>query len=147
MVINTVGHLAEVAWHHPDITGSYAWVEVRLMNHAAKGITDKDFALAKKIEEVVHWQPGAEEGGALEGTPAEDMRFAYIKYDKPKNGFPGGPGQRTRRAPRANSRACVGNGTCLMVRAYGGVLNGGEGRRAKRAPSARPKCSATRDCP
>ncbi len=57
MVINTVGHLAEAAWHHPDITASYAWVEVRLMNHAAKGITDKDFALAKKIEDVVHWQP------------------------------------------------------------------------------------------
>ena len=83
MVINTVGHLAEDAWHHPDITASYAWVEVRLKNHAAKGITDKDFELAKKIEDVVHWQPGTEEG-ALEGTPAEDMRFAYIKYDKPK---------------------------------------------------------------
>jgi len=60
MVINTVGHLAEAAWHHPDITASYAWVEVRLTNHAAKGITDKDFELAKKIEDVVHWQPGAE---------------------------------------------------------------------------------------
>jgi 4a-hydroxytetrahydrobiopterin dehydratase len=83
MVINTVGHLSEAAWHHPDITASYAWVEVRLKNHAAKGITDKDFELAKKIEDVVHWQPG-KEGGALEGTPAEDMRFAYIKYDKPK---------------------------------------------------------------
>ena len=47
MVINCVGHLAEAAWHHPDITASYAWVEVRLKNHAAKGITDKDFALAK----------------------------------------------------------------------------------------------------
>ena len=83
MVINTVGHLAEAAWHHPDITASYAWVEVRLKNHAAKGITDKDFELAKKIEDVVHWQPAKEEG-ALEGTPADDMRFAYIKYDKPK---------------------------------------------------------------
>jgi len=83
MVINTVGHLAEAAWHHPDITASYAWVEIRLKNHAAKGITDKDFELAKKIEDVVHWQPGKEEG-ALEGTPGEDMRFAYIKYDKPK---------------------------------------------------------------
>ena len=61
MVINTVGHLAESAWHHPDITASYAWVEVRLQNHAAKGITDKDFELAKKIEDVVHWQPGKEE--------------------------------------------------------------------------------------
>lgn len=80
MVINTVGHLAEAAWHHPDITASYAWVEVRLMNHAAKGITDKDFALAKKIEEVVQWQPGTE-GGPLEGTPEKDQRFAYIKYD------------------------------------------------------------------
>lgn len=79
MVINTVGHLAEAAWHHPDITASYAWVEVRLKNHAAKGITDKDFDLAKKIEDVVQWQPGAE-GGALEGTPG-DQRFAYIKYD------------------------------------------------------------------
>jgi 4a-hydroxytetrahydrobiopterin dehydratase len=80
MVINTVGHLAEAAWHHPDITASYAWVEVRLQTHTAKGITDKDFALAKKIEDVVHWQPG-KDGGALEGTP-EDPRFAYIKYGK-----------------------------------------------------------------
>ena len=80
MVINTVGHLAEAAWHHPDITASYAWVEVRLQNHAAKGITDKDFELAKKIEDVIQWQP-ANEGGALEGTPHKDQRFAYIKYD------------------------------------------------------------------
>jgi 4a-hydroxytetrahydrobiopterin dehydratase len=80
MVINAVGHLAEAAWHHPDITASYAWVEVRLQNHAAKGITDKDFELAKKIEDVVHWQPG-KTAGALEGTPEKDQRFAYIKYD------------------------------------------------------------------
>ena len=80
MVINAVGHLAEAAWHHPDITASYAWVEVRLQNHAAKGITDKDFELAKKIEDVIQWQPG-KAGGALEGTPAADQRFAYIKYD------------------------------------------------------------------
>ena len=79
MVINTIGHLAEAAWHHPDITASYAWVEVRLQNHAAKGITDKDFELAKKIEDVIHWQPG-KTGGALEGTPQEE-RFAYVKYD------------------------------------------------------------------
>ena len=47
---------------------------------SAKGITDKDFTLAKKIEEVVGWQPG-KEGGPLEGTPNGDQRFAYIKYD------------------------------------------------------------------
>ena len=80
MVINTVGHLSEAAWHHPDITASYAWVEVRLMTHSAKGITDKDLFLAKKIEDVVQWQPGKESDNSLEGTPT-DPRFAYIKYD------------------------------------------------------------------
>jgi len=79
MVVNTVGHLAEAAFHHPDLTVSYAFVIVKLMNHAAKGITNKDFELAKKIEEVIMWQPG-KESGALEGTP-DDPRFKYIKYD------------------------------------------------------------------
>jgi len=80
MVVNTVGHLAEAAWHHPDLTVSYAFVIVKLMNHAAKGVTDRDFELARKIEEVVMWQPGNQEGSALEGTP-DDPRFKYIKYD------------------------------------------------------------------
>lgn len=80
MVVNTVGHLAEAAWHHPDLTVSYAFVIVKLATHSAKGITDKDFTLARKIEDVVGWQPG-KEGGALEGTPNDDARFKYIKYD------------------------------------------------------------------
>ena len=80
MVVNTVGHLAEAAWHHPDLTVSYAFVTVKLMNHAAKGITEKDFALAHKIEQVLMWQPGKEEGAVLEGTP-DYARFKYLKYD------------------------------------------------------------------
>ncbi len=80
MVVNTVGHLAEAGFHHPDLAVSYAFVTVKLMNHAAKGITDKDFSLAKKIEEVIMWQPGLEDNNDLDGTP-EDPRFKYIKYD------------------------------------------------------------------
>ena len=80
MVVNTVGHLAEAAWHHPDLTVSYAFVIVKLCTHSAKGITDKDWTLARKIEGVIQWQPG-KEGGALEGTPNDDSRFKYIKYD------------------------------------------------------------------
>lgn len=80
MVVNTVGHLAEAAWHHPDLTVSYAFVIVKLCTHDAKGITDKDFELAAKIESVISWQPG-KEGGALIGTPNDDARFKYIKYD------------------------------------------------------------------
>ena len=78
MVVNTVGHLAEAAWHHPDLTVSYAFVIVKLMTHSAKGVTDKDFELARKIEETLMWRPQAD--SALEGTP-EDPRFRYIKYD------------------------------------------------------------------
>jgi 4a-hydroxytetrahydrobiopterin dehydratase len=50
---------------------------VRLTNHDAGGITDKDFELAKKIEDLVQWQPG-KDGGALKGPPASQP---YIKYD------------------------------------------------------------------
>ncbi len=78
MVVNTVGHLAEKAWHHPDLTVSYAFVIVKLVTHAAKGITEKDFALAKKIEEVVMWNAASDSDGVFEGTP-DDQRFSYIK--------------------------------------------------------------------
>ena len=80
LVVNTIGHLAEAAWHHPDLTVSYAFVIVKLISHDAKGITDRDFELARKIEDVIGWQPG-KEGGALTGTPNDDQRFRYIKYD------------------------------------------------------------------
>jgi 4a-hydroxytetrahydrobiopterin dehydratase len=86
MVVNTIGHLAEAAWHHPDLNVSYAFVIVKLCTHSAKGLTDKDFELAAKIEEVIQWQPtkvALAKGlvSALEGTPNEDPRFKYIKYD------------------------------------------------------------------
>jgi 4a-hydroxytetrahydrobiopterin dehydratase len=79
-VVNAVGHLAEAAWHHPDLAVSYAFVIVKLTTHSSKGVTERDFALARKIEEVIQWQPGRE-GGVLEGTPNDDQRFRYIKYD------------------------------------------------------------------
>ncbi len=80
MGVNTVGHLAEAACHDTELCVSFGFVTVKLQNHAAKGITDKDFALAAKIEEVVMWQPGAQADSGLEGTP-DDPRFKYLKYD------------------------------------------------------------------
>jgi len=80
MVVNTVGHLAEKAWHHPDLTVSYAFVIVKLVTHSAKGITDKDFLLAQKIEDVLMWDAAETSAGILEGTP-DDPRFKYIKND------------------------------------------------------------------
>jgi 4a-hydroxytetrahydrobiopterin dehydratase len=80
MVVNTVGHLAEIAWHHPDLSVSYAFVIVKLITHSAKGITEKDFSLAKKIEDVVFWDAASESAGIFDGTP-DDPRFKYIKRD------------------------------------------------------------------
>lgn len=77
MVVTAIGHLCEAAWHHPDLVVSYDSVTVKLSTHSAKGITDKDFAMAAKIEEVIAWQP-AKEGGALTGPPASQ---AYLKHD------------------------------------------------------------------
>ncbi len=80
MVVNTVGHLAETAWHHPDLAVSYAFVIVKLVTHSAKGVTEKDFRLARKIEEVLFWDAPGESGGVFTGIP-DDPRFKYLKRD------------------------------------------------------------------
>ena len=79
MVVNAIGHLSEAAWHHPDMEVYYDRVCVALTTHDANGITERDFTLAAKIEEIVCWCPG-KEGGALEGTP-DGPRYAHIKDD------------------------------------------------------------------
>ena len=48
MVVNAIGHLAELAWHHPDLVVSYAFVEVKLMNHAKKVLHNWTLILQKK---------------------------------------------------------------------------------------------------
>jgi len=80
MVTNTIGHLAEVAWHHPELQLSYARVEIGLNSHDAGGITAKDLALAAQIEAVLMWRPGRESPAVFEGTPDEPAH-RYIDYD------------------------------------------------------------------
>ncbi len=67
LVVNAIGYLAEAAYHHPDLAVTWGKVWVKLKTHSANGITDKDFALAKKIEETVLWKPAA--GEPLPGNP------------------------------------------------------------------------------
>lgn len=81
MAVNAIAHLAEVAWHHPDLAVSYDRVGVRLFSHDAGGITPRDVALARKLEDVVMWQPCAEPASPLEGTPKDDPRLTYLIYD------------------------------------------------------------------
>ena len=74
MAVNTIGYLCEAAWHHADLAITWGKIWVKLKTHSAGGITDKDFALARKIEEVVLWRP--ETGSPLEGTP---NKFVHSK--------------------------------------------------------------------
>jgi 4a-hydroxytetrahydrobiopterin dehydratase len=67
MLVNAVGYLCEAAYHHADLAVTYAKLWVKLQTHSAGGITDKDFELAKRIEQTVLWRPPA--GGPLEGSP------------------------------------------------------------------------------
>lgn len=69
MIANAIGFLAEAANHHPDLGLSYARVTVELATHDAGGVTDRDFDLARRIEELVLWNPAAEPESALEGNP------------------------------------------------------------------------------
>ena len=70
MLANAIAHLAEQAWHHPDLSVSYAKVGVRITNHDAGGVTGKDFALAIKIDDALDWNPATESDSPLQGIPA-----------------------------------------------------------------------------
>ena len=67
MLVNAIGYVSEAAYHHPDLAVTWGKVWVKLKTHTHNGITDKDFALARKIEDTVLWRP--EDDSALEGTP------------------------------------------------------------------------------
>ena len=46
LAAGAVAHLAEAAWHHPELVLNYPSLEVRLNTHSASGVTDKDFGLS-----------------------------------------------------------------------------------------------------
>jgi 4a-hydroxytetrahydrobiopterin dehydratase len=48
--VNAVAKLAEQAWHHPDIDIRWNQVTLALTTHDAGGLTEKDFALARKFD-------------------------------------------------------------------------------------------------
>ena len=71
MLVNAIGFLAEAGDHHPDLTVTWAKVWVKLQTHSAGGITDKDFTLARKIEDTVLWRPDS--GSPLQGAAKNEF--------------------------------------------------------------------------
>jgi len=67
MLANTIAYLAEAAYHHPDLALGYAQVTVKLQTHKVHGLTALDFALARRIDEIVLWKP--EDDSPFSGYP------------------------------------------------------------------------------
>ena len=74
MLVNAVGYLCEAAWHHADLSVTWGKLWVKLTTHSSGGITDKDFAVARQIEDTVLWRPA--DDSPLEGTP---NKFVHSK--------------------------------------------------------------------
>ena len=50
--VNRVGDLAESEGHHPNIEIHYNKVELELFTHATNGLSENDFILAAKIDQI-----------------------------------------------------------------------------------------------
>ena len=71
LVVNAIGFICEQADHHADLAVTWARVIVKLKTHSVGAITEKDFELARRIEDHLLWTPA----GALEG-PDEPVVFS-----------------------------------------------------------------------
>jgi 4a-hydroxytetrahydrobiopterin dehydratase len=50
--VNRVGDVAEEQGHHPDILLAWGKVEITLWTHKVNGLTESDFIMAAKIDEL-----------------------------------------------------------------------------------------------
>lgn len=75
--VNRIGAIAQEQGHHPDIYMTWGKVSVEIWTHKIDGLTESDFILAAKFDEVpVPEQSGAGrrdgEGGSGEDSDLED---------------------------------------------------------------------------
>lgn len=52
--VNRVGDLAEQQGHHPDICFGWGSAEITIWTHKIDGLTESDFILAAKIDQLSH---------------------------------------------------------------------------------------------
>jgi len=50
--VNAVGAIAEAEGHHPDLLLAWGRVEIEIWTHAIDGLSESDFILAAKIDEI-----------------------------------------------------------------------------------------------
>ena len=52
-LVNQIGPIAEAEGHHPDLMLAYGSLTIWLWTHAAGGLTENDFILAARLDEVI----------------------------------------------------------------------------------------------
>lgn len=52
-VMTRIAFEAEIQQHHPDWTNVYNTLQISLSTHDAGGVTEKDFKLAKTIDDII----------------------------------------------------------------------------------------------
>ena len=52
--VNNVGKISEEEGHHPDITFGWGYAEIKITTHAIKGLSENDFILAAKIDQIIN---------------------------------------------------------------------------------------------
>ena len=52
--VNRVGAVAERQGHHPDIVLAWGKAEITMWTHAIHGLSESDFIMAAKIDQLVH---------------------------------------------------------------------------------------------
>ncbi len=57
--VNRVGELAEQQGHHPDIYLTWGRVEIKSWTHKIDGLTESDFILAAKIDQLYKNSPSS----------------------------------------------------------------------------------------
>ncbi len=50
--INKVGKISEEEGHHPDIIFGWGYAKINIMTHAIEGLSENDFILAAKIDQI-----------------------------------------------------------------------------------------------
>lgn len=62
--VTAVTEAAEAADHHPDVSLTYPWVDLRLISHDAGRVTQRDLDLAREISEIARERGIAADPGA-----------------------------------------------------------------------------------
>ena len=74
--VTAVVEAAEAANHHPDVTLTYRFVDMKLISHDASQLTQRDIDLARRISEIAR-----EQGIAADPTAVAELELALDTAD------------------------------------------------------------------